>query len=264
MAAREDFAVTKLRVLRFLKIGKKSTDYDLQKLAGTFCEFDQAPVAVAKDGAGAAVGATGDENVLMVGKDMFEYHILGAGQTIVSPVQVANGLNIGLDQADNEGLEITQGILAGSKHAYTIGTSEAFYLRVVVNIAVVAGTDDFGVGFRLAEAYQANVDDYNDFCMLNAIEGAINIESDLGDSGTTTTDTTDTIGNATDLELEIRVDHAGAVTYLIDGAPPTVTAALTITSGIVVVPFLYMLQANASQTGVVLLKEWECGLLSLR
>ncbi len=229
---------------------------------GTFCKFDAAPVCSSKAG-GAATGATGDENAMIVGPNAFEYHILGLGQTILAPQQAANGLDIGMDQAADEGVEISQGILAGGKHAFVVGTDKPFYFRVLMNIADVSGTDDCLVGFRKAEAYQAAVDNYDEMAALNVIAGAINIETILNGGVTSTTDTTDTVGDGVDVELEVRVNHAGVVTFLINGGPPTVTNAFTFDDAEVVVPFLYFLHA-VDVAGVVLLKEWECGYLSAK
>jgi len=221
--------------------------------------FDSNPVT-AKIGGGAAGGTTGDENAMLFPNNAFEYHILGT-QTITAPSLVAGGLNIGMDQTDNDGVEIGQGITARSTGAFVVGT-DAFYLKATVTIATVAGTDDFAVGFRKAEAYQANVDDYDEMAALNVIAGDIKIETILNNGDTTTTDTTDDLADATEVELGVFVDINGAVTYTIDGVAPTVTAAFSFDATEVVVPFLYMLQANAAQTGVVALSDWECGLQS--
>lgn len=265
MAWREDAVFTKLRILRYLKIGSKHTRVELQTLAeeGTFEEFKVVPLCGKKDGAGAATGAAGDENVMLFERNAFEYHIIGT-QTIVSPVLVASGLNVGMDQTDNDGVEITQGILAGQKHAYTVGTDEPFYFKCEFSIATVAGTDDCLVGFRKAEDYQAGPDAYDEWAALNVIAGNINIETELNAGGTDTTDTTDDWADAETHTLEVLVDKGGVVTFRIDDAAPTVTAEYTFDSGEVVVPFFLMIQANASQTGVVALTQWECGLQSNR
>lgn len=267
MGWREDAVFGKITAERDILLGQnpRLSATSLQRFLarGTFEDFRVAPVCVKKDGAGAATGAAGDENVMMIGENMFEYHIIGT-QTIVSPVLVAAGLNIGMDQADNDGVEITQGILARQKHAYVVGTDRAFYFRVKFTIAVVAGTDDCLVGFRKAEPYQAGPDAYDEWAALNVIEGNINIETELNAGGTTTTDTTDDWADTEQHTLEVRVDHAGAVTYLIDDAAPTVTAAFSFDSGEVLVPFMLVIQANAAQTGALTLQEWECGYLSAR
>lgn len=203
-------------------------------------------------------GAAGDENFFTTGNNTFEYHILGT-QTILAPVQAAAGLDIGMDQTENDGVELTQGIAAAAKHAFTIGTDAAFYLRVLLNIANVSGCDDCAVGFRLAEAYQANVDDYNDMAALNVISGAINIETIIGGAGTTTTVTTHTVDDGVDVDLTVIVGADGKVIYEIDSATPKTVAAFTLTDGIVVLPFLFFLHAGAPVAGVVAVKEWECG-----
>ena len=131
-------------------------------------------------------------------------------------------------------------------------------MKVKLNIADVSGTDDCAVGFRKAEAYQANIDNYDEMAALNVISGAIKIETILNDAATTTTDTTDTVADGTDVTLEVRVDENGAVTYKIDNADPTVTAAFSFDDGEVVVPFLYFLHAS-DVAGAVNLISWECG-----
>jgi len=221
--------------------------------------FESDPVTSLKTG-GAAAGATGNENIMSFGKNLFEYHILGT-QTILAPSLVASGLNIGMDQTDNDGVEISQGILARNKMAFTIGT-DAFFIKATFTIANVSGSDDCALGFRLAEAYQATVDGYNDMAVLNVISGDIKVETILNGGGATTTDTTDNWLDTKTHTLEVYVSAAGVVSYKIDGVAPTAVPApaFTFDDADVVVPFLYLIQANADQTGVVALQSWECGL----
>lgn len=129
------------------------------------------------------VGTAGDENLLIFDDNIFEYHILGT-QTIPAPVRSATGLNIGMDQTDDDGVEITQGILANSRSAFVVGTSKAFCLKVEIAIPDVTGTDDCAVGFRKVEAYQANIDDYDELAAINIISGAISTETILNDGAT--------------------------------------------------------------------------------
>jgi hypothetical protein len=159
-------------------------------------------------------------------------------------------------------VEISQGITATSRSAFTVGTHDAF-IRVKLNVADVSGSDDCAVGFRKAEAYQAAIDNYDEMAALNLISGTINIETILNNGATTTTSTTDTVADGVDVELEVRVDNGGVVSYVIDGAAPTTTAAFTFDDGEVIVPFLYFLHAT-DVAGVVLLKEWECGTFQSR
>jgi len=216
--------------------------------------FDVNPVTALITG-GAAGGTTGNENVMIFPNNTFEYHILGT-QTILAPVIDANGLVADLDDTDDDGVEIGQGITARSPAAFTVGT-DAFYLKVKLIIEDVSGTDDCAVGFRNDGAYQANIDDYTDMAALNVISGAIYIEDIDDDGGTDSTDTTDTWGDDETYTLGVFVDADGAVTYTIDGAAPTTTDAHTIDDGDVVVPFLYFL--NASDVSNLTIVSWECG-----
>jgi len=115
------------------------------------------------------------------------------------------------------------------------------------------------VGFRTAEAYQAAIDDYNNMAALNVISGAIYIETIDDNDATTSTDTTDTWGDTEAHVLAVYVDVNGVVTYQIDGAAPTVTAAFTWDDGDTVVPFLYFIHAGDFAEATYL-QSWECGL----
>lgn len=222
----------------------------------TYETFDAEPVSAKKAG-GAATGTAGDENVLMFPETGFEYHILGT-QTITAPSLTATGLDVGMDQTDNDGVEVTEGILSNSRRAFTVGTDAKFFVRVKFSIADVSGTDDCAVGFRKAEAYQAAIDNYDEMACLNVISGNISIETILNNAATTTTDTTDNWADGETHTLYVEVSSAGVVTYKIDGAAPTTTASFTFDSGEVVVPFFYFLHAS-DVAGSVILQEWESG-----
>jgi len=231
----------------------------------TFENFIQNPT-VSAVGGGASSGSTGAENVLQFNYTTFEYHILGAGQTITGPVIAdyatsVSSLNPELDLIDDEGIEICPGILTSNPSAFKIGAAPDFFFRVRVAMSTVASTDDCSFGFREAEAYQANLDDYTDMAVLNVISGDINIETILNNAGTTTTDTTDDFADAELHEFRVTVSSAGVVTYEIDGAAPTVTAAYTFTDGLYVVPFFYFLHAASAAAGLRIL-EWESGFVS--
>jgi len=219
--------------------------------------FEQDPVTCVKAG-GIALGTTGAENNMCLGSNMFEYHILGAGQSILAPSLVATGLLVSLDKINDEGVEYTQGILARSKQAMVIGTDE-FYFKCKFSLADVSGCDEAAVGFRKAEAYQANIDDYADMAALNVISGNVTIETIVGDAATVPTDTTDNWADGETFTLEVYVRRDGVVTYKIDGAAPTVVAAYTFTDALTVIPFVHLLHATTTP-GEIILQEWECGL----
>lgn len=221
------------------------------------------PITAAKAGGATSGTAT---NVLYTPNLWLEYQPKGT-QTILAPVVVSvsegvSALNIGMDQTDNDGVELCAGILDSNNMAFKIGEDAAFFLRVRFSIQTVAGTDDCAVGFRKVEAYQANIDDYADMAVLNVISGDIKIETILSGAATVTTDTTQNWANGETHQLEVFVSNSGVVTYTIDNAAPTVTAAYTFTDALYVVPFMFFLNANASQAGQVNILEWECGFQS--
>lgn len=227
----------------------------------TFENFVQNPTVSALGG-GASSGTTGAVNIMQFPYSDFEYQIKGT-QTITAPViaSVAEGvtaLNNEMDQTDNDGVEICAGILSSNPNAYKIASVAPFFFRARVSLATVTNTDDCAFGFRLAEAYQANIDDYNDMAVLNVITGDIKIETILNGAATVTTDTTQNFTNGTTVDLKVSVDETGAVTYTIDGQPPTVTAAYSFRSGIYVVPFHFFLHSASAAVGIRIL-EWECG-----
>jgi predicted RecA/RadA family phage recombinase len=221
--------------------------------------FKQDPICVKKGGAGAATGSAGDENLLYTGANLFEYHILGT-QTIVAPPIAATGLNVGgMDQTANDGIEVTQGITARSPGVFTVGTSPAFYAKLKFTIADVSGTDDCAFGFRKLEAYQANIDDYDEMACINVIAGAIYTETILNNNGTVSTDTTNTWADGATKTLEVYVSSAGVVTYKINGAAPTTVVAFTFDDAEVVIPFFYFL-FDTTAPGAITLISWEVGL----
>jgi hypothetical protein len=202
---------------------------------------------------------------LLFPQGQLEYNIKGT-QTITAP-QIADfatgqsALNIGMDQTDNDGVELAPGILTSNNLAFKIGSANAFFFRVRFNIPDVSGTDDCAIGFRKCEAYQANIDDYADMAVLNVISGAIYEETIVGGAATVSTDTTNTWADNATHELKVLVSSTGVVTYQIDNAAPTVTAAYTFTSALYVVPFMFFLHSS-DVAGAVDILEWECGFQS--
>jgi len=232
---------------------------DVRAKGGYVYEDFKGPALTVSDlGAGAASGTAGQVNYCTMGGHVFEICVKGT-QTILGPARTATGLDISQDQTDNDGVEWTTGILSRGENVFTAGTSGAFSFSLKLKITDVSGTDDCCVGFRKAEAYQANVDDYDEAAFLNVILGDIYIETILNAGATTSTDTTDNWADAATKTLKVKVSAARAVTYLIDGVAPTTTAAFTFDSGEVLVPFFFFLQATTSP-GIVELIEWISGL----
>lgn len=221
-------------------------------------DFNQAVQFAAKATPFAApTGTGGDENIIIYPDGSLEYHILGT-QTILAPAPAATGLDIGMDQVANDGIEVCPGILANNKLAFTVGTHAAFYAKMKFTQADVTGQDECAFGFRKVEAYQATLDGYDAMAVLNDISGNINIETITDGATNVTTDTTNNFADGETHEFEVRVSAAGVVTYKIDGVAPIVTAAFTFTDAEVVVPFFYYLH-DATSPGAITLIRFECG-----
>jgi hypothetical protein len=220
--------------------------------AGGFLLTDNFPfdlICVQNDGT-ACSGTDTEVNLLYTGNHVMEESIIGTA-TKIKPGFTAAGLSINLDAANGEGAEYNWGITARSPGACTIGT-DACYFLAKFTITTVAGTDDTAIGFRNDGAYAAAIDDYTDEAVLNVIAGDIKIETIDDNAGTTTTDTTDDWADGETHTLGVYISAAGVVTYTIDGAAPSTTAAHTIDDGDVVVPFIYSIQ-NATTTAITLL-----------
>jgi len=232
---------------------RENTDY----VQRTKCLFQSNPVT-SKIGGAAAGGTAGDENVMSIDGVNFEYHIIGTA-TATAPVLVAGGLDIGLDDVNDDGTEISEGITSQSKSAFTAGT-DAFYLKVTIDIPDVSGTDDCAVGFRKAAAYQAAVNDYTDYAILNVISGNITVETNLNDGTDVSTDTTDDWADGASKTLEVYVSAAGVATFKVDGSSPTVnTGTVTFDTGDTIVPFIYFIHdGDVAQSTVI--SDYECGL----
>lgn len=211
-----------------------------------FDQFDSNP-ATSKVGGGAATGTAGDNNVLVsrLG-NMYEWYVIGT-QTILAPKIDANGLNLVQDATSGDGIELCQGVLANCPAGFTIGTDQAFMLRTNFKVEDASGTNPLIIGFRKAAAFDATLANYTDFASIGIVGTAnpntIKIQTQIATGGVVTTDTTQTWADAASHRLAVLVDENGVVTYQVDDAPPTVTAAYTFADALFVVPFIRFTQA---------------------
>ena len=226
---------------------------------GTDVAFEMAPVSVALSGAGAAVTTTGVTGLMNQDGTIFEVRNIGT-QTIVAPVWGSTGLDIARDLTNNDGTEITQGCTSRARHAYTVGTDAPVYFEVTTYITDVSGTDQYLIGWRKAEAYQADWNDYDELAAFNVVSGAISVSEILNNAATVTTDTTNAWADTTSKTLRIEVAVNGKVTFFIDGSTPTIAVGHTFDAGEVIVPFLYLVH-DTDVAEATLLTSWRCGLI---
>jgi len=175
------------------------------------------------------------------------------------PITSTTGLNIVGDLATSDGLEVFGGVLGGSGRPFVVGTDPAFYFCSTVAQNDVSGQTILRVGFRLVEAMNAVFANYTTYATIGPDAGTINISTELAGAGIVTTDTTQTAADASSHKYCVKVSSAGVVTYTIDGAAPTVTAAVTLTSGISVIPFVHFVESSDYATDTINLTLWEVG-----
>jgi hypothetical protein len=190
----------------------------------------------------------------------------------------ARGLIIALDASDtNDGawLDLGYGLSgsenANSRGAFVIGTDDAFYLRVRLDIGDVSDTARCYVGFVKGGFPDGGlVTSCSDYAVLNVNAGDIYIETRLNGGTASTTDTTQDVldyGTTGDVyDLEVRVSLAGKVNFLINNAEPTVDVTnFTFDSADTVnAVFSVALAGAGAGDPTVVLHEWESGFLSAR
>lgn len=235
----------------------KEINAEFLSRSGDDVTFQASPVLQSSLSTGAVPsGATGATNLMLCQEGIvMEQFILGAGQTIIAPRMDANGLLVSLDLTVAEGVEYNFGAArANSRHAYTIGTSPAFFMEVALRINDMDGASPYIFGFRKSEANNATFANYTDYVGIgmNAGTSATQIVTyhELNSGGQTITNTTDNWGgDGTTNTLKVLVSSAGVVTYTINGVAPTVPAAFTFDNADVVVPYV-RIEHSASPTEV--------------
>lgn len=227
--------------------------------------FNANPILQSAVNTGAApTGATGDTNVMQCQDGVtMEQFILGAGQTIIAPRLEDDGLLVSLDLTDNEGAEYYFGHTTRAKHAYEVGSAGAFFVEASFKVADCGGCDPLWLGFRILGAPNADYTTYTDAGVIGLHSTTVAdfavIGSNLNAAGWAYVDTTDAWADGESHTLRVDVSAAGVVTYLIDGAAPSTTQALTFDTGDTVIPFIHMLH-GAATPGAIHLQELACGL----
>jgi len=191
----------------------------------------------------------------------------GAGQTL-KPAIVASGLDIGGDQTTTEGYELFTHLMGATGAPFVIGTDAAFYFKCKFEITDADGLDTLIVGFRRAEAQQAAYASYADYAGLGlntaADPMAVKTITELNGGGTTVTDTTQTLAQATAVQFKVLVSAAGVVTFQHDIvtpgtlAAPTAVGAFTFDTDDPVIPFFNFLNSANLADGVII-HSWDVG-----
>lgn len=205
-------------------------------------------------------------------------HIQTGQNDALQYVASAAGWAIPCDDTDGDGVEITNGILASRDLSFTVATDPAFYAAFTYKVGALDDHDVIGGGFRKQGAYV----DITTPSLMNTVyddKAALYVRSNAGDWVTSTsiagadtlTDVTTTaLAADTWVYTKFLVSAAGAVTYLIGqslvsaaaakaaAAAPAGAVAMTVTSGIILIPYFVIVSTGAG-TGDVTLVEWDVG-----
>jgi len=247
----------------------------------TYEPFD-GPAQFSKNtGNAAATGATGDVNSMITSRgNAFEYHIKGAGQTIIVPVyDYTNGLgwDVAHDVIATEGVEygaspnIVTANMNRGKHSYKIADSAVrlgFYAKWQFYVTDASGLNPLFMGFLKHQAYQTANTTYTDYAgfkmVVSAAVAKVNLATNLNNAGEVLTDTTQTIGDAALHTWEVRVRADGYAYFLFDNAFPTVTKTnFQFDAGDIVRPAFFLLHgADASEA--LFWQHFEAGYFSER
>lgn len=210
-----------------------------------FDNFQVNPVTSAVGG-GAATGTAGDNNVLYSAFGQYEWNVIGT-QTILAPKLDTFGLNLVQDNTAADGIELCMGQTSLSPMAFTINSDAAFFLQAVFKVQDASGVNPLIIGLRKAQAFDATLSNYTDFVSIGIVgtsnPNLVKLQTQIGSAGVVTTDTTQTVADGATIQFKIKVSSTGVVTYEYNYAAPTVVAAYTFTSGLVVVPFIRFTEA---------------------
>lgn len=239
----------------------------------TYVRFaDYAPTASAQATLIAAANTDNTVNHIQFGPHTFEVRNEQTNSDIggarVVDANSTNGWQIPNDNADNDGIEITQGILndPSAPYVFTVGTDGAFELRVKFGIPDVSDYDVCAVGFREVGAYVDAINTpaameaaYDEKACISVESGALHALTSLAGSDTDTT-LADTWADDEVKELAILVSAAGAVTYEIDGAADANAVAFSFADATVVVPFMCFTKGGTAADTPPILEYYICGL----
>lgn len=266
----------------------------------TYDNFDVRPHFSISTGNGAATGATGNLNQIRSGPNSYEYIILGAGQTAIVPVWDATtgkGLDVAGDPTATEGFEysFTPNVVTSgggrAKHGFTIGGASAeprpFFAQLSILPSDTSGFGEGFFGFIVMQAYQTAVATYNEYAGISLVgSGAsaqVRIKTRLNAGAAGNVDTTQVAADGVGFTYRVEVNPftreakfaigIGLTQTQIDNPAsqcayggtvlPTTLTGFAFTSGVIVRPAFFFLQA-ADIVDTLFLQNFQCGYLPQR
>jgi hypothetical protein len=167
------------------------------------------------------------------------------------------------DTTDNEGVEIYLGSSANTTTGYLIvGTNELCF-SVRVDVALIAGTDQFVIGWRENAAYEAaNIyANYTEYAVIgiNNVDGSVFALQENGDPATASDDSGTNWSNGQEATLTTCIDGDGNTEYYFGDTVVTDTNTddFALTSGTVMNPFISYMQAGGAVDPAITILWWE-------
>ena len=231
-----------------------------------FTEMNVNPANVLLGG-GAAAGADAETDVMIDSFNTFEYFNIVGNTNLGPKLDGSFGLNLAANAVSTHGVEYNTGVTAENPFGFTIDTSgattPAFFVKANFKVATIGGVNPLLIGFRKLQANAAALATYTDFSSIGVVgtAGHFQTETNLSSGGIITTDTTQIGANATEFEVAVYVDQYGNVTYEINGSAPTVVVPYQFANGLVVIPFIRVVQSSTT-TATASCNYWECGFQS--
>jgi len=230
-----------------------------RKDVGQFYQFDNNAMldffdspTIFQGAAGAVPTATG-ENKAATAYGQWVYNMIGSG-TITVPTPANTGLNLDLDAATTEGLEITPSLLTVNSQAFVVGQQE---FSVTAKVIVTDHTDaDLLVGFRKKAAHAADFNNYTDLGAVGFIADLVYTWGILNDAATVATNTTVVPTDAAYEEFVVKVAISGAVTCYRNGVAYPVysvgTTPLVFDAGDTIIPFVRAVNNGGGDPDVII------------
>lgn len=153
---------------------------------------------------------------------------VGGDYTALVPVDAATDDGVVFGMPWSDGASNADGTLLTSGKGIFVARTDAFFIRVKLRVLDIDDTDECAVFVRKVQAVNQNVIvssatvGSTDIAYLNVDNGNVKIGQHINTATTSVTDTTMDVADAGAITLEIRVDGAGYVKYLVNGAAPTV------------------------------------------
>jgi hypothetical protein len=214
-------------------------------------DFFDSP-SIFQGAAGAVPTATG-ENKAATGYGQWVYNMIGSG-TITTPTPANTGLNLDLDAATTEGLEITPSLLTVNSQGFVVGQQE---FSITVKNIVTDHTDaDMLVGFRIKAAHAADFNNYTDLGAIGFIADLVYTWGILNNAATVATNTTVAPTDAAYEEYIVKVDIDGNVTCFRNGVEYPVysvgTTPLVFDAGDTMIPFVRAVNNGGGDPDVII------------